>query len=110
MLSNLGVRQKLSVLLLLPLLTVVLAIVPLTADRLDRSRAARLTASVARDAQQVGSLIEDLQQERLLSLGYLLLPAVRRDALVIQQQQTRDDTATLLLSAGCAGPTAARCS
>src|SRR5688572_1464989 len=71
MLARLGIRQKLSLLLAIPLTAVVLVLVPFTAERIDDARSARTTARTAEAARQIGALIQTLQQERLLALGYL---------------------------------------
>jgi signal transduction histidine kinase len=76
MLSRLDIGQKLSLLLLLPLVLVVLTVVPFTVERVDDARAAGATADAARLAGSVGELVGDLQQERLLGLAYLTSAAV----------------------------------
>ncbi len=101
MLSRLSVRQKLSLLLMAPLTAVVLTIVPFTVERVDQSRAAAATAAHAEAARTVANLVQELQQERLLSLGYLVLPDLDRTA-VVRQQVLVDD-----LVAGLRGPTPA---
>jgi signal transduction histidine kinase len=102
MLSSLGVRQKLSMLLLLPFTAVVFTVVPLTVALADQARAAATTARVARQARQVGQLIQQLQQERLLSVAYLTLPSLDRSA-VLNQQRTVADGATQVRGASGLG-------
>src|SRR6266545_4496987 len=77
-LGRLGVRDKLNLLLLLP-----------------------LTASTARTAQQAGSLIQELQRERLLSLAYLVSPGANRSPLISQAQNVSDQAADMR---GALGP------
>jgi signal transduction histidine kinase len=93
MLSRLGVRQKLSMLLVLPFTAVVFTVVPITVGLADQARAASMTAQAARQARQVGELIRQLQQERLLSVAYLTLPSLDRSALLTQQRTVADDAA-----------------
>ncbi|WP_327007544.1 nitrate- and nitrite sensing domain-containing protein [Dactylosporangium sp. NBC_01737] len=95
MLNNLGVRQKLSLLLVLPLFAVVCTIIPFTVERVDDARAAAVTAQLARLARKVGGLVQDLQQERALALAYLVLSSTDRSAVVIQQQVVDDSVARI---------------
>ena len=69
MLSRLGIRQKLALLLAIPLVAVVVVMVPFTAERVDDARAAQTTARTALAAREIGGLIQTLQQERLLAIG-----------------------------------------
>jgi len=97
MLARLGIRQKLSLLLLIPLAAVVLVMVPFTAERIDDARTAGTTARTALAAREIGGLIQTLQQERLLVLGYLSAPSLERSALVALSQTARDEAARLRL-------------
>ena len=92
---SLGIRQKLSVLVLLPFATVVFTVVPLTVGLVDQARAAGTTAQVARQARQVGDLIQQVQRERLLSVAYLTLPSLDRFALIDQQRTVAHDATQL---------------
>jgi signal transduction histidine kinase len=67
----LRIRGKLALLVTIPLLAVVVLAVPVVLGRVDQARRAADTARTVRVAGQVGSLIQDLQQERLLSVGFL---------------------------------------
>src|SRR5258706_14373178 len=98
MLGRLRITQRLSLLLSLPLAAVVLISVPFTVQRVNEARAAAAIVDSARDAQAVGAVILDLQQERLLALAYLATPALRRPALVAQNQSTVDLTNRALMS------------
>src|SRR5512142_3263397 len=69
-----GVQQKLSVLLMLPLVAVIVTGVPFTLGRIDDAVAASATVGIAQRAQQVAVLMQDLQEERLLTLTYLVSP------------------------------------
>jgi signal transduction histidine kinase len=91
MLSRLGIRQKLGVLLVIPLLAVAAVLVPFTAERVSDARSAGVTARTADIARQLGALIQALQQERLLALGYLATSTLDRSALLSQSQEAQDD-------------------
>ena len=95
MLSRLRIRQKLSLLLMIPLIAVIVTLVPFTAERIDDARSSGSTATSARSAREVGALIQHLQQERLLALGFLSAPALDRSALIGQAQLAVDVTASL---------------
>ena len=95
MLSRLSIRQKLSLLLVIPLAAVALVMVGFTAERVADARSAGSTATTALAARDIGALIQTLQQERLLALGYLAAPSLQRSALVTQSQTAIDDTARL---------------
>jgi signal transduction histidine kinase len=99
-LSRLGVRDKLNLLLLLPLAAIVLLSIPFLADRVADARAAAATASTARVAQQAGTLIQELQRERLLSLAYLVSPRAGRSALVAEAQNVADQVTDLRVALG----------
>jgi signal transduction histidine kinase len=80
---------------MIPLAAVVVTLVPFTAERIDDARAASATATTATAAREVGSLIENLQQERLLAMGYLTTPTMDRSALLAEAQLGIDNTAAL---------------
>ncbi len=90
MLSRLRITQRLSLLLMLPLAAVVLISVPFTVERVDDARAAAAIVNSAHNARAIGSVIQELQQERLLALAYLASPRVSRSAVVAQAQSTVD--------------------
>jgi signal transduction histidine kinase len=94
-LSRLRIRQKLSLLLMIPLAAVVVTLVPFTAERIDDARTASATATTATAAREVGALIENLQQERLLAMGYLTTPTMDRSALLAEAQLGIDNLAAL---------------
>ena len=64
MLSRLGIRQKLALLLAIPLVAIVVVMAAFTAERIDDARAAQATARTALAAREIGGLIQSLQQER----------------------------------------------
>jgi signal transduction histidine kinase len=67
----LRIRGKLALLVTIPLLAVVVLAVPVVLDRVDQARRAADTARTVRVAGQVGALVQDLQEERLLTVGFL---------------------------------------
>ncbi len=71
LLGRLRIRGKLALLVTIPLLAVVILAVPLVLGRVNQARRAAGTADTVRVAGQVGALVQDLQQERLLSIGFL---------------------------------------
>ncbi|MEU8069562.1 nitrate- and nitrite sensing domain-containing protein [Micromonospora sp. NPDC049151] len=89
LLGSLRIRGKLALLVIIPLLSMVGLAVPVVIDRVSAARQAADTAETVRIASRVGSLVQDLQQERLLSVG-LLLRRVSRTEL-IQKSATVDD-------------------
>jgi signal transduction histidine kinase len=90
MLSRLRITQRLSLLLMLPLAAVVLISVPFTVERVDDARAAAAIVNSSQNAREIGSVVQELQQERLLMLAYLVSPRVSRAAVVAQAQSTVD--------------------
>jgi signal transduction histidine kinase len=95
MLSRLGIRQKLALLLAIPLVAVVLVMAAYAVEQVDDARAAQATARTALAAREIGGLIQALQQERLLAMGYLASPELDRAALVGQSETVRDTAARL---------------
>jgi signal transduction histidine kinase len=100
MLSKLSIRQKLALLLVIPLLAVASVLVPFTAERVNDARSASVTAQTADVARRVGALIQALQQERLLTLGYLSTSTLDRSALLSRTQEALDDQAELTADPG----------
>jgi signal transduction histidine kinase len=98
LLSRLRIRSKLALLLIAPLLGMVALTVPVIFSRADvADRAARLDRSVQL-ANQVGSLVQDLQQERLLSIG-VSLRQVEPNRLIMQSAAVTDRIADLRAAA-----------
>jgi len=89
LLGRLRVREKLALLVLLPLIAVVATAVPLVVGQLHAVSQARRSADVVSAAVQVGTLVQQLQQERLLSLGYLAT-GDGRDRLVVRSAEVED--------------------
>jgi hypothetical protein len=78
MLSRLSIRQKLALLLVIPLTAVGLVMAGYAVERLNDARDHGTTARSAQAARNVGGLIDTLQQERLISVGYLAVPSLQR--------------------------------
>jgi signal transduction histidine kinase len=95
MLSRLTIRQKLSLLLMVPLAAVIVTSVPFAAERIGDARSASSTARIAKVARDVGALIQNLQQERLVALGYLGAPTLDPSALLARVETVNDDVARL---------------
>jgi signal transduction histidine kinase len=91
MLSKLLIRERVNLLVVLPLAVVLFLIVPFVADRLQSVRVARANAQLAASAQEMGQLVEGLDQERALSIAYLLTPHSDSASLVEQAASVGDD-------------------
>ncbi|MBF9129123.1 nitrate- and nitrite sensing domain-containing protein [Plantactinospora sp. S1510] len=99
LLDRLRIRGRLALLVVIPLLSTIGLAVPVLVDRIDSARNAADTADSVRRAGRVGTLVQELQLERLLSIGYLL-NAVDRSELVTQTAQVGDRLADLRLELG----------
>ncbi|HLT12161.1 MAG TPA: nitrate- and nitrite sensing domain-containing protein, partial [Micromonosporaceae bacterium] len=95
MLARLGIRQKLALLLTIPLAALLLVMAPFTAERIRDAQSAQATSRIALAAREVGALIQALQHERLLAMGYLSSPNLDRSALVAQSELASDTAARL---------------
>ncbi|MDX3195847.1 nitrate- and nitrite sensing domain-containing protein [Streptomyces sp. MN03-5084-2B] len=90
-LARLGIRGKLNLLLLPPLVAVVLVSVPFVLTQANSAGAAAQSAVVARHTQQLGGLMWQLQRERLLTGAFVATPSASPDQM-IQQQKVVDQT------------------
>jgi signal transduction histidine kinase len=99
MLNRLLIRDRLNLLVLLPLSAVLVMTVPFVVDRVRDARKASTTAAVVTTARQLGGLIQELERERLLSVAYLTSPDTRRNPLVSQAETVDDETAGVRLAA-----------
>ena len=88
------ITGKLALLVLVPLLGVVALSVPIVVDRVNAARQAQRTADVVELATRVSSAVQELQEERLLSTGYLL-GLVQAPELVSQSAKARDRVTAL---------------
>lgn len=91
LLDRLRIRWKLALLVGIPLVAMVLLAGPTVANRVGQADRAAATARSVSIAGQIGLLAQDLQQERLLAVGYLV-NAVERSRLILQFS-TVDDRA-----------------
>ncbi|WP_406078113.1 nitrate- and nitrite sensing domain-containing protein [Micromonospora sp. NBC_00858] len=94
LLGRLRIRGKLALLVLIPLLSMVGLAVPVVLDRVAAAQRADDIAERVRLASRVGSLVQDLQQERILSVGFLL-GRVERAELVRKTADVDDRVADL---------------
>jgi signal transduction histidine kinase len=85
---------KLVFLVLVPLLGVVALSVPLVLERVEAARSAQQTADAVRLGNEVGTALQELQEERLLSIGYLF-GLTQQPELVVQTAKARDGIARL---------------
>ena len=95
MLDRIGIRRKLALLLVIPVLAVLATMAPLIWDRVSEARSAGATARAGEAARDVGELIQDLQLERLLAMGFLTTPQMDRSALASQIETAVEEAATL---------------
>ena len=89
LLSRLRIRGKLTLLVMIPLLAMAVLVVPVLRGLVTSAGAATRVDAAATVAGRVGSLLPDLQRERLLSVGYLL-GVVDEDDLVLQISSVTD--------------------
>jgi len=85
---------KLALLMLIPLLGVVALSVPIIVNRIDAARDAQRISDTIDLAKRVGSAVQELQEERLLSTGYLL-GQIQAPELVTQSATAQDRLAQL---------------
>jgi signal transduction histidine kinase len=91
-LNRFGVRGRLNLLLLLPVIAVLLVATPLVVGQINDAQAASRTADTAGQAQQVSGLVWELQRELLLTSAYVALPDADPGP-VLEQQRTVTDAA-----------------
>ena len=80
---------KLALLVIVPLLGVVALSVPIVMNRVAAAQAAQATADDVAVASRVGSAVQELQEERLLSIAYLF-KMVQRPELAAQSARAID--------------------
>lgn len=83
---------KLALLVLVPLLGVVALSVPVIVNRVSAATDARNTSDTVALATRVGTAVQELQEERLLSVGFLF-QLVDKSDLVVQSAAARDAVA-----------------
>ncbi|WFE95050.1 nitrate- and nitrite sensing domain-containing protein [Micromonospora sp. WMMD987] len=99
LLGRLRIRGKLALLVLVPLLCMTGLTVPVVWDRATVAQRAGDLADRVRIASRVGTILQHLQQERLLAIG-LLLGQVGRTDLVQKIAEVDDRVADLRADAG----------
>jgi hypothetical protein len=87
--GRLRILGKLGLLVLVPLLGVLALSVPIVVNRIGVARSAQDTADAVALATEVGSTVQELQEERLLSVGYLF-GLVQAPELVTQSADAQD--------------------
>ncbi|WIY04889.1 nitrate- and nitrite sensing domain-containing protein [Amycolatopsis mongoliensis] len=103
-LARLGIRGKLNLLLLPPLVAVVLVSVPFVLTQANSAVAATQSATVARHTQQLGGLVWQLQRERLLTGAYVATPSMSPDQMLQQQKAVNAAVGTVRSSLGSDAP------
>jgi signal transduction histidine kinase len=91
MFDRISIRRKLALLLVIPVVAVLVTMAPLIGARVGAARSADATARAGKAARDVGVLIQDLQLERLLAMGFLTTPRMDRSALATQVETATDD-------------------
>ncbi|ACU72287.1 histidine kinase [Catenulispora acidiphila DSM 44928] len=94
------IRHKLHLLVVVPLVGLLLATAPLIADRVNRASQASDLAGLMKAADLIGALVQDVQQERLLSISYLASPDAAPNSLVVQEALVSGTAADLRRSLG----------
>jgi signal transduction histidine kinase len=87
--GRLRILGKLGLLVLVPLLGVLALSVPIVVNRIDVARSAQRTADTVALATEVGSTVQQLQEERLLSIGYLF-GLVQAPQLALQTAEAQE--------------------
>ncbi|MEU7876411.1 nitrate- and nitrite sensing domain-containing protein [Dactylosporangium sp. NPDC049140] len=95
LLGRFRIRGKLTLLVAVPLLAMFGLFVPVVVNLVGTANRAADTDAAVRLTERVGPLVEDLQQERLLSVGYLL-GAVDRTDLARQSARVSEQLAAVL--------------
>ncbi|HKS98854.1 MAG TPA: nitrate- and nitrite sensing domain-containing protein, partial [Rugosimonospora sp.] len=99
LLGRLRIRGKLSLLVAIPLLAVVGLVTPIAVNQVQQARQAAAVVRLTGVANQVGVLLQALQQERLLSVAYLL-DLVDQDRLAGATIGVRDQIDEILATQG----------
>ncbi|MEV7093693.1 nitrate- and nitrite sensing domain-containing protein [Amycolatopsis sp. NPDC051045] len=103
-LARLGIRGKLNLLLLPPLVAVVLVSVPFVLTQANSAGAAAQSAAVARHAQQLGGLMWQLQRERLLTGAFVATPSASPEQMLQQRKVVDTTVAEVRASLGADAP------
>ena len=106
MFSRLQVRDKLNLLVVIPLVLVALLLIPLLSGRISEAQLSARTASVAAATRQLSELIQDLQQARLLAVARLRSDKVDPNALVVRLQLVSEQRVQMEQTAAANGDAA----
>ncbi|HEX6755053.1 MAG TPA: nitrate- and nitrite sensing domain-containing protein, partial [Mycobacteriales bacterium] len=93
--GRLLVRERLNLVVVVPLAAVLLTAVPLAAGQVDAARGSAEVSAVVTRATLTASLVAELQRERQLSLLFLGVPGADRGELLGQQQRVAEAAAAL---------------
>ena len=85
---------KLALLVLVPLLGVVALSVPIIVNRISAAQDAQKISDTVQLATRVGSAVQEMQEERLLSVGFLF-GLIQESQLVVQSARTADAVAAV---------------
>jgi signal transduction histidine kinase len=85
---------KLALLVLVPLLGVVALSVPIIVNRISAAQDAQKISDTVQLATRVGSAVQEMQEERLLSVGFLF-GLIQEPELVVQSARTADAIAAV---------------
>ncbi len=83
---------KLTLLVIVPLLGVVALSIPIIVSRVADAKSAQDTSNVVQVATQVSTAVQEIQEERLLSIGFLF-GLVQEPELVVQSAKATDAVA-----------------
>lgn len=103
LLSRLRIRGKLTLLVMIPLLAMVGLVLPVVRQLVVNANKATDIDAAVTVAGRIGSLLQDVQRERLLSVGYLL-GVVPEDDVVVQTAAVTDRIRDIRLDLGPALP------
>ncbi len=98
--DRLRVRGKLNLLIALPLVAVALLGAPAIVNATIDARAALATTQAASQARLLGTLMWELQRERLVTAAYLADPDASDVTMVVQQQRVADMAREMLQTIG----------
>ncbi|GAA0561952.1 nitrate- and nitrite sensing domain-containing protein [Paractinoplanes ferrugineus] len=90
--GKLRILGKLALLVLVPLLGVVALSVPIIVTRVNDAQTAQKTLDVVQLATRVSTAVQELQEERLLSIGFLT-GLIQEPELAVQSAKARDAVA-----------------
>ena len=99
-LNRFGVRGRLNLLLVPPLIAVLLVATPLVLGQVENARSAGRTADAASQARQLGALVWELQRELLVTSAYVASPTADSSTVLEQQRTVADSIERVRASLG----------